>query len=344
VADEAAALLERYNPYLVCYPHEPSQRERPGARSPGRRGWGDYHPCNAEFFLARVHRRDRPPDYSFRDLFRRWQAPPIDGIPALRAKLAATTPERTEPWEIDVAKVPSQRESQAWRAYGGMLGETDDPYACVTYARYVRGVEEIALQYWYLYIYNDFRNNHEADWEMATIVLDRSGVPDRMGLSSHHTGMRRDWPRVFKIRERPVIYVARGSHANYFEYTPKGYPAIELHRGSNAPFPLAQLSWIAQRLPGLRRWRDQPAADPQRDTGHKREHAGVCIEPTVRMLPASIDQPPDSEWWWLRYWGRWGSSGARVAGTIGIDSPWRNGGLDRRWRDPIAWVDRCAPA
>jgi hypothetical protein len=341
--DEAAVLLTKYNPYLVIFPQEPRTRTRPGARTAGRAGWGDYHPCSAEFLLARAYQRDEPPPYSFRDLLRAWRPLPRTGIFALRTKLASVSPEETAPWELDIADIPSQSEESAWEIYADLLDETNDPYECVVYGRYVAGPAP-ALQYWYLYLYNDFRNNHEADWEMAAIALSSEGTPERMGLSSHYGGTRRDWKDVRKIGERPVIYAARGSHANYFSYDPHGFAVIDLRIHSDAPLLLAPLSWLVQRLPVLRRWRDQPAADPDRDRAARPEHIGKRIDPAVRVMPDEFDRPGDGAWWWLRYRGRWGSSHPRVAGAVGIDTPWGKGGWDARWINPAAWVASCRPA
>lgn len=334
-----AALLERHNPILVLFPQEPTLRSRPGARLPGRHGWGDYHPCSAEFFLARVHQRDHPPPYDLRNLFpRSWRPLERTGAATLRSKLASVSPEETSNWELDVADIPSQSEARAWKTYGKLLGEAEDPYRCVVYGRYVVTESGVALQYWYLYVYNDFRNNHEADWEMAAIELAGDGTPVQMGLSSHHGGSRRPWANVLKDGDRPLFPVARGSHAGYFRYDRRGYHAFQLRPRSNPPPALKLMVWALQRLPGIRRWRDVPPADPEQDRGAEPKHMGRRVDPELRIVPDSIDQAPDSPWWWLRYRGKWGSTHPRIAGTIGIDTPWGRAGHDPRWEDPVAWV------
>jgi hypothetical protein len=293
-----------------------------------------------EFTLARVYHRAVSPPFELLSLFRPWTPLPRTGIGVLRLMLAPIAPEETAAWELDVADLPSQSEGRAWENYASLLREPDDPYECVVYGRYVGGARP-ALQYWYLYLYNDFRNNHECDWEMATITLSADGRPLRMGLSSHYGGTRRDWNQVQMIGERPLIYTALGSHANYFAYNPDGIPVLDLRFKSNPPLLLGPISWLLQHVPALRRWRDRPPADPQQDPNARPEHFGVRISPALRVLPAEIDQAVDSPWWWLRYRGRWGSSRPRIAGTVGISTPWGMGGRDPRWRDPAAWVDTC---
>jgi hypothetical protein len=80
---------------------------------------------------------------------------------------------------------------------------------------------DLALQYWFLYFYNGHRvNRHEGDWEQVTLHLDESLVPLELGYSSHHSGERKDWVDLVeglnRVGDHAVVYVALGSHANYF--------------------------------------------------------------------------------------------------------------------------------
>ena len=350
---DGAALLEKHNPILVLFPQEPDQRRRPGAWRPGRAGWGDYHPCSAEFFLNRVHLRTTiPPGFDplrwLRPSFWSWSPLERNGLEDIWSQLRPPIePEDTHRWELDVADIPSQNETAAWRTYGTLLNEKEaegHPYRCVVYGRFVEGPPP-TLQYWYLYIYNDFRNNHEADWEMATIELKPDGEPSRVGLTSHHGGSRREWAQVQKVDGRLLVHVALGSHAGYFEYRPKGYRLVDIAFRSNLSPALnffqstLRLPVLAlQRLPWIRRLRDLPPADPELDDGADTAHIGTRVFPKLHVLPDAIDQAPDSEYWWLRYRGKWGSTRPRFAGTVGIDSPWPGEGKDLRWKDPAAWI------
>jgi Vacuolar protein sorting-associated protein 62 len=80
---------------------------------------------------------------------------------------------------------------------------------------------DLALQYWLLYFYNGHKvNRHEGDWEQVTLHLDDNLVPVKLGYSSHHSGEREDWVDLVeglnRVGDHPVVYVALGSHANYF--------------------------------------------------------------------------------------------------------------------------------
>ena len=94
------------------------------------------------------------------------------------------------------------------------------------YGRAVRVGTRTVLQYWLFYPYNDWSvptraagpiwRSHEGDWESVTIVLDRRLRPVEAGYSAHCGGSTRPWARVRKRGTHPFVYVARGSHANYF--------------------------------------------------------------------------------------------------------------------------------
>ena len=75
---------------------------------------------------------------------------------------------------------------------------------------------DYAIQYWFLYLYNYRLNEHESDWEQVTVMLDKDQKPLRALYSSHATGFVRDWSDIETDGDHPIVYVARGSHANYF--------------------------------------------------------------------------------------------------------------------------------
>ena len=85
---------------------------------------------------------------------------------------------------------------------------------------------DLWLQYWLFYFYNDYNligaflhaGRHEGDWEMIQIRL-RDEQPDLAVYCQHAGATKRDWRQVDRIpaTQRPIVYVARGSHASYFE-------------------------------------------------------------------------------------------------------------------------------
>jgi hypothetical protein len=100
-----------------------------------------------------------------------------------------------------------------------------------------------AVQYWLFYYFDAFPNNrsffgtpsawqlHESDWEVVELLLDRKREPLLAAYSQHCGGRLRHWSNVTKQGGHPVVWVALGSHANYFAPT-SGTPAPAACGGS----------------------------------------------------------------------------------------------------------------
>ena len=139
------------------------------------------------------------------------------------------------------------------------------------------------LQYWFFYTFNSKAARaskagvHEGDWEMIQVRLDAGEVPDEVTFAQHRGGQRAPWPgtasgrdEVEMVDQRPVVYVALGSHASYMRV---GRHPIE---------DLSLLKW----------WIDDVA-----------DGCGLeLLEPQLRVL--DHDEPPP----WARWPGRWGPS------------------------------------
>lgn len=92
----------------------------------------------------------------------------------------------------------------------------------VIYHRVISAGGLIWNQYWLWYLYNPWGiggvGKHEGDWEMVQIGVtpERRAAPILMTCSQHHNGGKREYWSVEMDDENPVVYVALGSHANYF--------------------------------------------------------------------------------------------------------------------------------
>ena len=85
---------------------------------------------------------------------------------------------------------------------------------------------KLALQYWLFYIYNDFNNLHEGDWEMIQLNFDAGSAaealsqrPVEVGYSQHEGAERALWDDgKLELADgtHPVVYPAAGSHANFY--------------------------------------------------------------------------------------------------------------------------------
>ncbi len=84
------------------------------------------------------------------------------------------------------------------------------------YAHLIESGSTTIIQYWMFYAFNPGSlNQHEGDWEMVQIILS-NGKPSQVMYSQHHSGQKATWDQVEKQGNHIKVYVARGSHANYF--------------------------------------------------------------------------------------------------------------------------------
>jgi hypothetical protein len=327
---EKKRLLGKHNPVLILLPNDTS-RKRPGALWKGT-GRGDYHPCSAEFFLSqlKMHRKRRP----WRPFAKAGQEEP-DPPGCLQAQVANSLG-ATEDWELNLAAIKSGDPSQAWSTYGALL--QDDPLArkCVVYGRAGLTNGRIFLQYWYLYLYNDAVNTHEGDWETVTVELNGGQQPVRVAYAGHEGGARRTWEGITRRGDRPVVFVARGSHAAYLEHMPIGHKTAHMNFEKNLPEPLqmfvATLQGVISRFFYFGGIRDYTSSLDDPDERSR----GMEVSPEVRLMPDSAPLTSPT-WWWLNLHCRWGSSRARLSEFLGPYPPWTKG---TKWTHPLAWLDQ----
>jgi RsiW-degrading membrane proteinase PrsW (M82 family) len=177
-----------------------------------------------------------------------------------------------------------------------------------SYAHVTR--DEIAgtttIQYWLFYYYNDWFNKHEGDWELIQVMLDKDEKPEWVVLSQHHGGTRRSWQDThFEKNTHPAVYVALGSHANYF--------------WGNEVYPNGQ------------------------DVGNTRveviDRTGTYdrVIPKVVLIPnrEEFESMPAlwSEAEWLVFSGRWGEKAIQsdFSGPLGPADK------SNQWEDPYTW-------
>ncbi len=80
---------------------------------------------------------------------------------------------------------------------------------------------QLWLQYFFFYYYDDKGMlgvaQHEGDWEMVQLRLDRGGEPEEVTLAQHGAAERLRWRDLERTAvaggEAPLVYPARGSHA-----------------------------------------------------------------------------------------------------------------------------------
>ena len=165
---------------------------------------------------------------------------------------------------------------------------------------------KLALQYWFYYVFNDWLNTHEGDWEMIQLNFDAATPaaalathPVEVGYSQHSSAERSAWsaaPLQTVDGTHPVVYVGNGSHANFFS---------------------SDLYLMRSSAEGV-------GCDDT--TG-----PSVTINPAVAVIPtdtaAYLKAYP-----WLGFLGRWGEQ--QAAFFNGPTGP----NLKEQWTEPFTWA------
>lgn len=174
------------------------------------------------------------------------------------------------------------------------------------YGRVVRTDTRTVLQYWLFYYDNPqvlpqtpvgyFWQSHEGDWELVNVILDANEQPIQAAYSQHCSGQRTAWENVARRpagSTHPVVYVALGSHANYFAPGTGQLGAIPI---SPACVPAA-VQPILPSIPFLQ------VVDQVLDGSS----VGSLVGPPGSGLPqATIHRIEGTEW--STFGGRWGES------------------------------------
>jgi hypothetical protein len=303
VASPAAAsssltrLLARYQPVAVL---EPTELFRPTA---------------VEGFLAASALEQRTADG-------RWLAVPPP------AALPTTEP---GPWRLNVQNCSPAVGLASLSCYA-LLNMTSR----VVYGRALRKRARIVLQYWFFYGYNLWSprlppdefiwRTHEGDWEVVSVVLSRAEKPLFVGYSQHCTGERRAWARVPKWRrtQRPVAYVALGSHGNHFS---PGAQRVDLRCWPQAARVIFRVHGVTARDFTGR----GPALGP----------AGTGTERT-QLVPVDSGTPP-----WMRFPGSWGEQGffhaPEPVGTVAFGGGPAGPAFHAVWKEPLKTLQTWPP-
>jgi hypothetical protein len=164
----------------------------------------------------------------------------------------------------------------------------------------------LALQYWLYYVYNDYNDKHESDWEMLQLEFDAGTVEEALRrapvdvLYSQHKGAERaswDDDKLRKVDGTHVVtYPAAGSHANYFR------DALWLGRSANE---------------GL-------GCDDS--TG-----PSTTVRPRAIVVPTRA--PPSSKLAWITFEGHWGQRERSFNdGPLGPNA-------NLQWTQPFTWAE-----
>ncbi|MFN8019990.1 MAG: hypothetical protein U0Q03_00555 [Acidimicrobiales bacterium] len=179
------------------------------------------------------------------------------------------------------------------------LGVTATVYAHVL----PDGAGGTAVQYWMFYVYNDWNDRHEGDWEMIQLLFEApdataalASEPDVVAYAQHEGAELSHWddgPLQLVDGTHPLVFPGQGSHAAYFESD----------------------EWFGKSAQSGFGCDDTSSPNTE-------------LRPQVILLDDAA--PPT----WLAYEGRWGER--QPSFNNGPTGP----ATKEKWRSPREWVER----
>ncbi len=225
------------------------------------------------------------------------------------------------------------------------------------YGRVTRQNGWIILQYWFFFCFNSWRsgfhgvNDHESDWEMATIYLYEQGgelIPEWAAYASHDfkgDDLRRRWDDTQELQKaeqsHPVIFAGAGSHASYFR---RGEYQAEV----NPPLP----GWFSGLIRSWNKFWTETLGQPVINAFHIpfvdfARGDGLRLGPggPQTWSPVLLDE---STAWASQYRGLWGLFARDpISGENAPAGPMynRDGSPRGSWFDPLgfAGLDKVPP-
>jgi hypothetical protein len=159
----------------------------------------------------------------------------------------------------------------------------------------------IALQYWFWWVFNDWNDRHEGDWEMIQLLFEADTAQEALAASpisaafaQHEGSETSEWAgtKLLRVDDHVVVYPAQGSHAAYY----------------------TQARWFGKSA----------AAGFGCDSTRA---PGVEVRPDVVLLP----QEPAGDFAWLDFTGRWGEKAPSF--NNGPTGP----NTKTQWAHPVTW-------
>ncbi|MGC4190720.1 MAG: hypothetical protein QM589_06105 [Thermomicrobiales bacterium] len=191
-------------------------------------------------------------------------------------------------------------------SYVTWFAERKDAFTPTTYAHIIAdGAHQLVIQYWFYYVFNDFNNKHESDWEMMQVSFDVGTVeqalvtePVQVAFAQHGGGEKAAWTASKLQRQgtHPIVYPASGSHASQY----------------------GSATWLA--------WGENSTGfGCDITTG-----PSTLVPLTPVLLPDKVSDP-DSPFAWLTYDGHWGErKSGQYNGPTGPNTK-------RSWKSPFLW-------
>ncbi len=160
---------------------------------------------------------------------------------------------------------------------------------------------QLALQYWFFWVFNDWNDKHEGDWEMVQLLFDAPSAeqaltiaPSSTAFAQHEGSETSSWtdPKLHKDGDQVVVYPGAGSHAAYY----------------------TQAQWFGKSA----------SAGFGCDST---QAPGELVRPEVVALPDT----PTRDFAWLSFAGRWGQQAPSF--NNGPTGP----ATKTQWSHPVSW-------
>ena len=176
--------------------------------------------------------------------------------------------------------------------YGRVVSDPDHP-------------DRIVLQYWFFWVYNNWNDRHEGDWEMMQLIFNHPDVagaaddsPDQVMVAQHEGGEIQQWDSIAVWDDSPLVFPAAGSHATY--YSPQRWLGTDAQSGFGCD---------DTRTPS------------------------AIITPKLIVMPTVAPESPDDPFAWLSWEGRWGEK--QPSFNNGPTGPVTK----HQWSHPVTWYE-----
>ena len=219
---------------------------------------------------------------------------------AVTGPTAADLAGRGDGWYLDLPGDPLSPGCD----YEQWFDDTGRELPATVYARVSADPEHpgmLALQYWFFWVFNDWNDKHEGDWEMIQLLFEATtpaealaSSPTSTAFAQHEGSETSDWAdeKLLRDGDHVIVYPGQGSHAAYY----------------------TQATWFGKSA---------AAGFGCDDTLAK----GALVEPAVVVL----SDAPDGGLDWLDFTGRWGEKAPSF--NNGPTGP----NTKTQWDHPVSW-------
>lgn len=159
----------------------------------------------------------------------------------------------------------------------------------------------LALQYWFFWVFNDWNDKHEGDWEMIQLLFEAddaaealAGEPESVAFAQHEGSEVAEWEsaKVLRDGDHVAVYPGEGSHAAFY----------------------TQSQWFGKSA---------EAGFGCDNTGLSDGLDATLLRPEVVLV--------DERTPWLAFGGRWGEKAPSF--NNGPTGP----NLKEQWNNPVSW-------